>query len=282
MRIIRSVQAMSSWSRALHREGVVIGFVPTMGALHEGHRALIRAARLACDAVVVSVFVNPLQFGRGEDLSRYPRRLRSDIAICRAEGVDVLFAPTRKDMYPPGFQTAVIVRRLSRRWEGEQRPGHFEGVATVVTKLISLVRPNKAFFGQKDFQQAALVRRLIEDLNLGAEIVILPTVREPDGLAKSSRNVYLTAKQRRAAAVLFAALRAGEAAIKSGVTSAARVERVMRDRIAAEPLACVDYLAVCNPETLAPLRRITGESVLLGAIRIGRVRLIDNLLVRVP
>ncbi|MER3425033.1 MAG: pantoate--beta-alanine ligase [Nitrospiraceae bacterium] len=275
MRIVRSAQSMTAWSQALHREGPAIGLVPTMGALHDGHRALIRAARLSCDAVVVSLFVNPLQFGRGEDLSRYPRQFRS-------EGADVLFAPTRKEMYPPGFQTSVIVQQLSRRWEGEHRPSHFEGVATVVTKLLSLIRPDKAFFGQKDFQQAALVRRLVKDLNLGAEVVILPTVREPDGLAKSSRNVYLTAKQRRAAPVLFAALQAGEAAIKSGMTSAARVQRVMQDRIATEPLARVDYLAVCDSETLAPLPRIAGKTVLLGAIRIGRVRLIDNLLVRAP
>lgn len=280
MRIIRSSRTLSAWSRHLHREGVVIGLVPTMGALHAGHRALIRRARLSCDAVVVSLFVNPRQFGLGEDFSRYPRRLRSDAAVCQEEGVDVLFVPTRGEMYPPGFGTSVAVQRLSRRWEGERRPGHFEGVATVVTKLCGLVRPHVAFFGRKDFQQAALVRRLVEDLNLGARVVVCPTVRDKNGLALSSRNQYLTPAQRRAGPVLYAALRAGHAAVRAGVRSASRIRRVMRDTIATEPLARVEYLSVCDPDTLEPRSRITGDAVLLGAIRLGRVRLIDNLLVK--
>ncbi len=280
MRIIRSSRTLSAWSRHLHREGVVIGLVPTMGALHAGHRALIRRARLSCDAVVVSLFVNPRQFGLGEDFSRYPRRLRSDAAVCQEEGVDVLFVPTRGEMYPPGFGTSVAVQRLSRRWEGERRAGHFEGVATVVTKLCGLVRPHVAFFGRKDFQQAALVRRLVEDLNLGARVVVCPTVRDKNGLALSSRNQYLTPAQRRAAPVLYAALQAGRAAVRAGVRSASRIRRVMRDTIATAPLARVEYLSVCDPDTLEPLSRITGDAVLLGAIRLGRVRLIDNLLVK--
>lgn len=281
MRVIRSVQALSAWSRALHREGVLIGLMPTMGALHAGHRALIRAARLSCDAVAVSLFVNPRQFGPAEDLSRYPRQLRSDSALCRGEGVDVLFTPSAAEMYPPGFQTSVVVRGLSRRWEGEHRPAHFEGVTTVVTKLLSLVRPHVVFFGQKDFQQSVLVRRLVEDLNLGARVVVCPTVREHDGLALSSRNQYLTPAQRRAAPILYAALRAGRTAILGGVRSAARIRETIHHTIAAEPLARVEYLAVCDPETLEPLRRISDAAVLLGAVRLGRVRLIDNLLVRI-
>ncbi len=280
MRTIRTVHAISTWSRALHRQGVTIGMVPTMGALHAGHLALIRAARRSCDAVVVSVFVNPRQFGRGEDVSRYPRRLRSDAALCAGEGVDVLFAPTQEGMYPPGFEASVSVRSLVRRWEGECRPGHFEGVATVVTKLLSQVRPEIVYFGQKDFQQTLVVKRLVEDLNLGTRMVVLPTARDPDGLALSSRNQRLTPAERRAAPVLYAALQAGREAIRSGIRSGSRIRKMMHQVVSGEPLAQVDYLAVCDPSTLEPRPRLTGTVVLLGAIRLGRTRLIDNLLVR--
>ncbi|MBI5776411.1 MAG: pantoate--beta-alanine ligase [Nitrospirae bacterium] len=280
MKTIRSAKAMAAWAGAHHREGVTIGLVPTMGALHAGHRALIRAARLSCDAVVVSLFVNPAQFGPKEDFSRYPRKPRADILLCAKEGVDVLFAPPVDEVYPDGFQASVSVPKLARRWEGEQRPGHFEGVATVVTKLLTLVRPTAAFFGQKDFQQAALIRRLVEDLNLGARVVVYPTVREADGLALSSRNEYLAPAQRRAASVLFQALKAGRAAIRDGVLSGSKIRRIMRTALSAEPRARLDYLAVCDPDTLEPLTRIRDRAVLLGAIRIGRIRLIDNLLVK--
>ncbi len=282
---------MSAWSRSLQREGVTIGFVPTMGALHEGHRSLIRRARLACDAVVVSVFVNPLQFGPNEDYARYPRQLARDMALCRREGADVVFAPSRDAMYPDGSRTTVAVADLGQRWEGAQRPGHFDGVATVVAKLFGIVRPDRAFFGQKDFQQSAIVRRLVEDLNLGIEIVLCPTVREPDGLAMSSRNRYLTKKQRAVAPVLHEALQAGRTAILRGIRFGTHVERAMRAVVESEPSIRVDYLAACDPKTLEPARRITTTVVLLGAIRIGgtsdrrggsrEVRLIDNLLVTV-
>ncbi|MBI5672751.1 MAG: pantoate--beta-alanine ligase [Nitrospirae bacterium] len=192
MKIIRSPQAMTAWSENLRRQGVTIGFVPTMGALHDGHRALIREARLRCDALVVSIFVNPTQFGQQEDLTKYPRALSQDRALCRKEEVDVCFEPTVQAMYPNGFQTVVTLPTVARRWEGEIRPHHFPGVATVVTKLFGIVRPQVALFGQKDFQQSALVRQLVKDLNLGLEIVVHPTVREADGLAMSSRNVYLS------------------------------------------------------------------------------------------
>ncbi len=279
MHTVRTATAMAAWSWAHHREGVTIGLVPTMGALHAGHRALIRAARLSCDAVVVSLFVNPAQFGPKEDFARYPRQPEADAILCRKEGVDVLFAPPVSQIYPDGFQTAVAVPSLARRWEGARRPGHFAGVATVVTKLLTLVRPAAAFFGQKDFQQAALIRRLVEDLNLGARVIVYPTVREADGLALSSRNVYLTPAQRRAAPVLFQALKAGRAAIRTGDRSGARIQRVMRKVVAAEPMARLDYLAVCDPDTLEPLTRVRDRAVLLGAIRIGTIRLLDNLLV---
>jgi pantoate--beta-alanine ligase len=280
MQIIRSVQALSAWSRALHREGVVIGMVPTMGALHAGHRSLIRKARLSCDAVVVSLFVNPRQFRPGEDFFRYPRPARADAALCRAEGVDVLFMPTREAMYPQGFQTSVVVRDLAKRWEGERRPGHFDGVTTIVTKLFSLVRPQLAFFGQKDFQQTVLVRRLAEDLNLDVKVRVCPTVRDSDGLALSSRNQSLTPEQRRAAPILYSALRAGRAAILRGIRSAARISHVMHETVAGEPSVSVDYLAVSDPDTLAPVTRVTKAALLHGAIRLGRIRLIDNLIVK--
>jgi pantoate--beta-alanine ligase len=227
----------------------------------------------------VSLFVNPTQFGPNEDFSRYPRQPKADAALCNKEGVDVLFAPPINEIYPDGFQTAVTVPTLARRWEGEQRPGHFDGVATVVTKLLTIVRPSAAFFGQKDFQQAALIRRLVEDLNLGARVIVYPTVREADGLALSSRNTYLTKDQRAAAPVLFQALKAGRTAIRDGIKAVTKIQQMMRDVAKRERLAKIEYLAVCDPDTLEPLKQIRDRAVLLGAIRIGRIRLIDNLLV---
>jgi pantoate--beta-alanine ligase len=280
MRTIRSVSTMAAWRAALGREGVTVGLVPTMGALHAGHQSLIRKARLTCDAIVVSLFVNPRQFGPGEDFLRYPRPLRADAALCRTEGADILFAPSAREIFPPGCHTAVTVPEVARRWEGVSRPGHFEGVATVLTKLFSIVRPAVAVFGQKDFQQAVLVARLIEDLNLGVRLVIGPTVRERDGLAMSSRNRRLTPAQRRAAPVLHEALSAGRTAILRGVRVGHLITKAMRQVVAGEPRMKADYLAVCDPETLEPLARVTKTAVLLGAVRLGRVRLIDNLIVK--
>ena len=217
MKIIRTARSMTAWSERLRRDGVTIGFVPTMGALHDGHRSLIRAARLRCDALVVSIFVNPAQFSPTEDLSTYPRPIAQDRALCRKEGVDVCFEPTAQGMYPEGFQTTVTVPALARRWEGEARPHHFAGVATVVTKLFGMVRPHLAFFGQKDYQQAALVRQLVDDLNLGVAIQVCQTVRERDGLAMSSRNIYLSPDERRVAHLLLQALRAGQQVIKGEI-----------------------------------------------------------------
>jgi pantoate--beta-alanine ligase len=279
VKTIRTIAAMADWSQRLHREGVTIGFVPTMGALHEGHRTLIRAARLACDAVVVSIFVNPTQFGPTEDLSKYPRQLRLDRALCRKEGIDIVFVPGTKTMYPAGSQTVVTVPSIARRWEGEARPHHFQGVATIVTKLLCLIQPDRAWFGQKDYQQAALVQQLVKDLNLPTRLVIHPTVRESDGLALSSRNVYLTNRERQAAPMLFRALQAGAAAIRAGERRGPMIQRHMTRVVATEPLATVEYLAVCDPLTLEPLSIVHGRAVLLGALRIGTVRLLDNLLV---
>ncbi|BFU95235.1 MAG: Pantothenate synthetase [Nitrospira sp.] len=282
MKIIRSPHAMTLWSDRLRREGVTIGFVPTMGALHDGHRALLRAARLRCDALVVSIFVNPTQFGPQEDLSRYPRPITRDHRLCRTEGVDVCFEPTASDMYPNGFQSSVMVPKLAGRWEGAARPHHFEGVATVLVKLFSIVRPHHTVFGQKDFQQAALVRRLIADLNLAIDLKVHPTVREPDGLAMSSRNIYLSPDHRRRAPVLYRALSAGRQAILNGVRDGRRIERIMRQVMAEDRTVRPEYLAVCDAGSLDTLTTVAGSAVLLGAARIGLVRLIDNVTVAVP
>lgn len=279
MRIIRSPAAMTAWSARLRREGVTIGFVPTMGALHTGHQSLIRAARLRCDALVVSIFVNPTQFGPTEDLSRYPRPLAKDRALCRAEGVDVCFEPTAATMYPGGFQTVVSVPSIARRWEGEARPHHFPGVATVVTKLFGIVRPHLALFGQKDFQQSMLVKRLVQDLNMGVEIVVRPTVRERDGLAMSSRNAYLSNEERTIAVTLYKSLRTGADAIRRGTADVSAIHAIMAATIEEQPAITIDYLAVCNTQTLEPLSLVTSKAVLLGAVRLGSVRLIDNLMV---
>lgn len=273
---------MAAWSRQLHREGVTIGFVPTMGALHDGHRALIRTARLKCDALVVSIFVNPAQFAPTEDLAKYPRPIAKDRALCRREGVDVCFEPGVAAMYPKGFETVVTVPGIARRWEGEIRPHHFAGVATVVTKLFGIVRPDVAIFGQKDFQQAALVRRVIDDLSLGVQLIVYPTVREQDGLALSSRNVYLSRTERALAPILYTALSAGAQAIRGGITHAATIQSIMRTTVAKQTPATIDYLVACDPDTLEPWSRKTSRVVLLGAIRLGSVRLIDNLVVTAP
>ena len=279
MKIIRTPHSITVWGERLRREGVTIGLVPTMGALHDGHRSLIQAARLQCDALIVSIFVNPTQFSQTEDLSTYPRPITRDRALCREEGVDVCFEPTARDIYPDGFQTTVTVPTLARRWEGAARPHHFAGVATVVTKLFGIVRPHLALFGQKDYQQAALVRRLVHDLSLGVAIQVRPTVRERDGLAMSSRNVYLSTDERRVAPLLFQALQAGKQMIVGGVRDGAAIEQRMRQIIEQAPDMHVEYLAVCDPDSLEPLSAISPHAVLLGAVRIGSIRLIDNLLV---
>jgi pantoate--beta-alanine ligase len=282
MKIVHSPQAMAAWSRRLRREGVLVGFVPTMGALHEGHRALIRAARLRCDALVVSIFVNPTQFGPSEDLAQYPRPLANDRRLCREEGVDLCFEPSVAAMYPQGYQTMVTVPAIARRWEGDVRPHHFSGVATVVTKLFGMVRPDMALFGQKDYQQAAVIRRLVDDLNLGVEIIVRPTVREKDGLAMSSRNVYLSPEQRIIATTLYKSLRAGAEAIRKGMADVQAVQSAMAAVIEQEPALMVDYLVVCDPLTLEPLSSVASRAVLLGAVRLGSVRLIDNLMAAAP
>lgn len=253
-----------------------------MGALHAGHLALVRRARAECDAVAASIFVNPTQFGKNEDLSRYPRPLDRDISLLREEGVDLVFLPSVEEMYPPGSGTTVVPGNLARRLEGRTRPGHFRGVATVVTKLLSIVSPDRAYFGEKDGQQLRVVQALVRDLCLPVTIVPVPTVREPDGLALSSRNVYLSTEQREAATVLWRALQAAEQCWRSGERHGAVLRAAMRSVIDAERLATADYVSVADPATLAELRTASGDAFASLAVRIGGVHLIDNLLLKHP
>jgi pantoate--beta-alanine ligase len=252
-----------------------------MGALHEGHLSLIRQARKHCSMVIVSIFVNPLQFGPAEDLGRYPRNLKADQQLCREVGVDLLFVPSGQEFYPRNFQTTVRVNRLSEHWEGEARPTHFEGVTTVVTKLLCLVRPNHAYFGQKDFQQLLVIKQLVKDLNIDTKIVRCPIVRESDGLALSSRNCYLSESQRRQAACLSVALRQGVKLIQLGKRQVSSIQREMKKMLSQSKEIAIEYLVVCEAQSLKPLTVAKGSMVLLAAIRLGHVRLIDNMLVKV-
>jgi pantoate--beta-alanine ligase len=266
--------------RAARQRGLSVGLVPTMGALHVGHASLIRAARAADGFAVVSVFVNPTQFGPHEDLARYPRPFEQDLALCGELGVDLVFAPQPATMYPPGFRTWVAVEGLQDVLEGASRPGHFRGVATVVLKLFNLVQPDRAYFGQKDAQQARLVRQMVADLNVPVEVRVLPTAREPDGLALSSRNKYLDADQRRHAAALSRALSEARDRVAAGERDAEALRRLLTERIAATPGAALDYAAVVDADTLAPLARLSGPALLALAVRFGATRLIDNVLIR--
>lgn len=252
-----------------------------MGALHAGHRSLIQRARRTCRTVVVSLFVNPLQFGPTEDYRRYPRDLSQDLAYCREEHVDLVFLPKSETLYPQDFQTTVTVSTLAQRWEGEHRPTHFQGVTTVVTKLLNLVRPTHAFFGQKDYQQYCVIRQLVKDLDLDTRITLCPTVRDADGFALSSRNRYVTTSQRQRALILYQALSAGKQAITGGLRRADLIEKKMAKVLGAGQGLSVEYLACCDARTLEPLARLRETVVLLGAIRIGGVRFIDNLIVRI-
>lgn len=276
MRTVNTIAALRA-ELADHRgAGLSVGFVPTMGYLHDGHASLMRQARAETDVVVASIFVNPLQFGAGEDLDAYPRDLARDTAIAGEAGVDVLFTPPVEEMYPRPVLTTVSVAEVSQILEGASRPTHFAGVATVVAKLFAIVGPCRAYFGAKDFQQVAVVRRMADDLSFPVEVVACPTRREPDGLAMSSRNVYLTPEERAAAPVLYTALRAGAAAIGAGERDPAVVRRLMADVIEAEPLAQLDYAEVVDADSFTVPEALVGNLRLLAAVRFGRARLIDN------
>jgi len=264
---------------ALRAAGRAIGFVPTMGYLHEGHLSLLRTARRNNPVLAVSIFVNPTQFDRQEDLERYPVDLEGDLAKAAAEGADLVFVPEQKSMYPDGYATFVEVEGLTRRWEGTYRPGHFRGVTTIVAKLFHIVRPHRAYFGQKDYQQACVITRMARDLDMDIEVVVLPTVREPDGLAMSSRNVNLTPGERRQAPVLYQALRWAADQVRRGERDARGLAEGMRRMIHQGTTATIDYVAVCHPSSLEPLETVEGPAVALLAVRFSKARLIDNLMI---
>ncbi len=260
-----------------------LGLVPTMGALHAGHIALVRRARQDSATLAVSIFVNPAQFGPQEDLALYPRDLERDLALLEVEGVDLVFTPGPEEIYPPGFDTWIDPGKLAARLEGAVRPGHFRGVATVVTKLFNVVRPDRAYFGRKDGQQLAVIRQLVQDLNLSASIVVVPTVRDADGLALSSRNEYLTAEQRKAAPVIYQSLAWIEELWRGGLNDAKSLRTAARKLLEAEPLVDeVDYVSVANAETLEELDQIQVRAMASVAVRMGRTRLIDNIILEPP
>ena len=279
MEIIRTISWMSQVARESRVKERIVGLVPTMGVLHEGHFSLIRAAQSECAPVVVSIFVNPKQFGPSEDFQKYPRAFEADRAALENLGVDYLFAPTPEEMYPRGFRTTVAVEGLSEKLEGRSRPGHFQGVTTVVLKLLEIVRPNRAYFGRKDAQQARIIRQMALDLNLGTQIVVRPILREPDGLALSSRNVYLNANERRAAIALYRSLEAGRREITAGERNPAHLLVALRRVIDAEPAVALDYAEIVDAETLEPVVSLRGECLILLAAKVGKTRLIDNALI---
>ena len=286
MKIITTVKELRAWSREARKSGLQaspkVGLVPTMGALHEGHLSLVRAAKAACGAVAASIFVNPTQFGPNEDFSKYPRTFEADCALLQAEGVDVVFAPTREEMYRPGATTFVEVEGLSDRLDGASRPGHFRGVATVVAKLFLAAEPDQAFFGQKDAAQVAVLRQMAADLGLPVEIVVCPIVREPDGLAMSSRNRYLSAEERRQALVLSQAIHQAQHLWHQGETDASRLIETAQSVIATEPSVRIDYIAAVDWQTLLPVTIVKDGTLFALAAYIGNTRLIDNFIARKP
>jgi pantoate--beta-alanine ligase len=277
MEIINRRQRMASIARKLRRENKTVSFVATMGALHEGHLTLVKEARQASDVLIVSIFVNPAQFNDKGDLERYPRDLTADAALLAEYEVDYIFAPETHEIYPEGFSTYVYVEGVSESLEGASRPGHFRGVATVITILFNTIRPDIAFFGQKDAQQVAVIKRLTTDLGFETEIVVIPTVREESGLAMSSRNANLTPDEREKAAVIFMALKEAKLAFKNDVRNASKLTEIVRKTIEAEPLARIDYVAVVDAGTLEPIEKIEdSEAILSTAVFFGKIRLIDN------
>ena len=275
---LTTIADLRAWVRATRAAGTRIGLVPTMGALHEGHLSLVDAARAGSDAVVMSIFVNPTQFGAHEDLSRYPRDLARDRTLTAARGVDVLFVPSVGMMYPDGAEVRVVPGRVATRWEGEFRPGHFAGVLTIVAKLFHLTEPDGAWFGQKDFQQATLIRQMVRDLDFPLKVEVVPTVREQGGLALSSRNAFLSPADREQALGLSRALAAASDAYASGTRNAPALERLMRGGLAVHPGVAVEYIAVADPQTLEPVNEADDATVVLIAARVGSTRLIDNVI----
>ena len=275
MRIACDISEMRKIRRTL---AGVFGLVPTMGALHDGHASLVRRARLECDHVGVSIFVNPAQFGPGEDLAKYPHTMENDLALLERLGVDVVWTPSPEVVYPAGYQTWITVEEVTKPLEGNCRPGHFRGVATVVAKLLNVFMPDRAYFGRKDAQQVAVIRRMVSDLDFAVDIVVSPTVRESDGLAISSRNAYLGEDERRAAPVLYRALQATKTNFEAGERNADILRGVMLETLSTEPLVMIQYVSVADPETFEELRYVGNGAILSTAVNIGKTRLIDNIL----
>ncbi|MFI5115593.1 MAG: pantoate--beta-alanine ligase [Terriglobales bacterium] len=278
MKRIATIAEMKAACRRVTRNGKTLGFVPTMGALHEGHLSLVRASKARCDVTAVSIFVNPLQFGPAEDLDKYPRTMERDTALLEQLGADLLFTPAVEEMYPQGALTYVLVEELSNKLDGASRPGHFRGVATVVAKLFEIIRPDFAFFGQKDAAQVAVLRKLVNDLDMDVEIVVCPIVREKDGLAMSSRNAYLTPEQRQQALVLYRSLLRVQAAVDRGERNPAKLSEIGKQVIAEEPGARLDYFAIVDPDTLDPVEDVSGGALVAVAAYVGATRLIDSIL----
>ncbi len=275
MKVIESIAGMKQARRALRGS---VGFVPTMGYLHEGHITLVRRAKEANAATAVSVFVNPTQFGPKEDFRVYPRDIPRDLALLEKAGADIVFIPAAEEMYPVGYGTWVDIEKVTERLEGAVRPGHFRGVATVVAKLFNIVQPDRAYFGQKDAQQVLVIQKMVAELNMNLEVVVVPTVREPDGLAMSSRNTYLSPDERRAAAVLYRALNLARQMKTEGQTDAGRIRDAMTGFIRSEPLAQIDYVSLADPGTLQELDKLESRTLVSLAVRIGKTRLIDNII----
>lgn len=281
MKIVRTIKEIQFYSRELTKKGKTIGFVPTMGALHEGHISLVKRARDENDIVVTSIFVNPIQFGPKEDFATYPRDLEGDSEKLRKESVDILFYPSIEEMYPEGYRTFIEVQGLSERLCGAFRPGHFRGVATVVTKLFNIVKPSRAYFGLKDYQQTVIIRKMVQDLNMDVEIITCPTMREPDGLAMSSRNLYLRPDERKAATVIYRTLLEAAGLLRE-FKSPEEIGTIMLERLKSEPLvSSIDYAGLYDPETLEEIKEYAGKKEILLAIalKIGNTRLIDNMIV---
>jgi pantoate--beta-alanine ligase len=279
MKILRKTSQMFAFSRQVKCKGRTLGFVPTMGALHEGHLSLIRRAARENDAVVVSIFVNPIQFGPKEDFKKYPRTFSHDARLCKREGVSAIFYPAIKELYPAGYKTYVTVEDLSIRLCGASRPGHFKGVATVVTKLFNIVNPDTAYFGQKDAQQAVIIKKMVLDLNMPVKIKVMPTLRDKDGLALSSRNVYLNKEEREDALVLSQALNLAKGLIKAGARDSSRIINSLRQLIQRKKSAQIDYISIVDSFNLRPIKRITNGCIIALAVRIGKTRLIDNIII---
>ncbi len=279
MQIVSTINEVRAQVKEWKREGLIVGFVPTMGYLHEGHASLMKRARLDCDKVVASIFVNPMQFGANEDLDSYPRDLEADAKLCESIGVDLIFHPEVEEMYADGFCSFVDMNGLTKELCGKSRPIHFRGVCTVVSKLFHIVTPDKAFFGQKDAQQLAVIRRMVKDLNMDIEVVGCPIVREEDGLAKSSRNTYLNEEERKAALILSKTIRLGEKLAEDGMTNAKELVAAMKENLEKEPMAKIDYVEAVSMDTIEKVDKIEGNVLVAMAVYIGKTRLIDNFII---